>query len=196
MSDITLSLNVRRMFFDRPEVQRQLGRRILRFLSLAGRDVRQQARKLLGPPSRRPPRPPGNPPRTRTSDERATLRNILYAMSGSRSAPSVIVGPVRLNQVNLSAINPGSIPVPQLHEFGGTVDIREESLDGGKTWWRRDMRFRPRSWKQYRTRRARYPARPFMRPALERAMQRWRSRGRLPGLSVGPGAASIGPAAA
>lgn len=162
----TVDLRMVRRFLDRPKVIAQIGKRKAKMLNRAGTFARQAARKLLGSPSKKArPRPAGKPPRIHTTDERVTLRNILYYVSKA-SNDSVIIGPVKLNQVNISAIELQSVTVPELHEFGGEVLIHEESVDYGKTWWRRDLRRAAREYKQYRVRRAKYPARPFMRPAL------------------------------
>src|SRR6185503_10696226 len=113
-SEIEISFKVTRLFFDEPAVQRRLGKARARFLALAGRDVRQQGQKLLGPPSKKSyPRPAGQPPRVHTSDDRVSLRNIQYHSDG---ADSVIVGPVALNQVNQRASDLTSEPVPKIQE--------------------------------------------------------------------------------
>lgn len=166
-----VDLRMRRFFFDRAEVINRIGQKKARTLNRAGTFLRRAGRKLLGQPSKKTkPRPAGKPPRVHTSDERVTLRNILYYHSKSRD--SVICGPVKLNQVNLSAIELTSVTVPELHEFGGEVLIQEEQYKNDKTgeWFRRDLRRNLRPWKRYRTRRATYPERPFMRPALAKVL--------------------------
>lgn len=165
VSAVAVKMRMQRLFFDRARVLKKIGKRKARALNRGGFFIRQAARKLLGPPSKKAyPRPPGKPPRVRTSDERVSLRNIQYHYDGK---DSVIIGPVKLNQQNQNAVDLGNITVPELHEKGGTVDIREVSVNDGKTWWRRDLRRNQREWEIYRTRRAEYPARPTMEPALK-----------------------------
>lgn len=160
----TVDLRMKRMFFDRQKVLNRIGREKAKMLNRGGTFVRRGARKLLGRPSKNnKPRPAGKPPRVHTADEHATLRNILYYYDGK---DSVIIGPVKLNQVNQSAVTRGNITVPELHERGGTVTIHEVSYDRGKTWLRRNGRRNAKPWHQYRRRKASYPARPFMGPTL------------------------------
>jgi len=89
-----------------------------------------------------PASPPGKPPFTHTGFMR---ENIAYAYD--RAAQSVVVGPWM------------SPWLGQLHEFGGTRRVRLT-----KHPVRRGQEVK------YKT--ARYPARPFMRPALETAMEK------------------------
>jgi hypothetical protein len=182
-------------FFDRAQVVNRLGKAKAKMLSLSGRDIRQEGRKLLGPKSKSTtPRPPGKPPKTHVDEEHwATLRRILYHASRD---DSVIIGPVKANQVQQNAVDLGTLTVPEIQEEGAEVDIREESLDHGRTWRRRDMRRGTKPWKRYRTRRATYPARPFMKPALARVFERYRKKGKYPGLQIGPtSSVQVGPPA-
>lgn len=169
--DFNVNLKMRRFFFDRARVENAIGKKKARVLNRGGTYVRRAARKLLGEPSKKTrPRPPGRPPRIHTTDERVTLRNILYYYD--RHGDMVIVGPVGLNQVNTSAIELSSITVPELHEFGGEVLIHEEQYkrDPKQQWFRRDLRYSLRDYLRYRDRRATYPARPFMQPALKQTL--------------------------
>lgn len=169
-SAFTVDFRMRKFFLDRVEVERKIGKLKAKALTRGGAFVRQAARKLLGPPSTRPARPPGQPPRVHSADERASLRNVLFYYDARND--SVIIGPVHLNQVQQSAIDLGRYTVPELMEGGGTVNIQEISKDKGKTWRRRDLRRNPRQFDRLRTRRATYPARPFMGPALKKTLQR------------------------
>jgi hypothetical protein len=191
----TVNIRMTRLFFDRPKVLRKMGKGKAKCLSLVGRDVQQQGRKLLGRKTKRAkPRPAGKPPRVHVDDNHwATLRRILYHASGR---DSVIIGPVQANQVQQDAIDLGSKTVPEIQEKGGVVNIQEEQFKSAAPdeWRRRDLRFNPRPWKRYRTRRAKYDARPFMDPSLEKVMERYRKRGRMPGLTIGPSSSvTIGP---
>jgi hypothetical protein len=168
---MTVNLKMRRFFLDRLEVQKRIGQQKAKSLNRAGTFLRRAGRKLLGPPSKKQrPRPAGKPPRVHSTDDRVSLRNILYFYDPGRD--SVICGPVKLNQVNQGAVDLTSLTVPELHEFGGTVLIHEVSIDQGKTWRRRDLRYNIRPWWILRTRRATYPARPTMQPALETTSKR------------------------
>lgn len=194
----TVHIRMTRFFFDRAQVINRLGKAKAKMLSLTGRDIRQEGRKLLGGKAKSStPRPPGKPPKTHVDELHwATLRKILYHAEQAKSG--VIVGPVKANQVQQSAIDLGSLTVPEIQEEGGDVIIREESVDRGQTWWRRDLRKAARPWKKYRTRRVTYPARPFMKPALARVFDRYKRKGKYPGLQIGPTSNSlqIGPATA
>ena len=80
---------------------------------------------------------------------------------------SLVVGPVRLNQRTLLGPELGSSTVPQVHEFGATVKIREAKV--GKNWRSNVRRIRPDQ--PVRVRSARYAPRPFMGPALEQEVE-------------------------
>jgi len=182
-----------RWFFDRPAVTRAVDRQARRALSRIGAIVRRSARtsiKTVAPTKgmreraassdarkraralqtirRRQARTsaPGQPPLSHTRNRTRSIRNILFAFDPVRK--SVVVGPVKLNQVQQSAIDTGSKTVPEILEFGDSVIIQEKSTDNGRTWRRRDMRRNPRPWEKYRRRRANVRARPFMEPALRR----------------------------
>lgn len=156
-----VDMRVKNLFFDRPEVQRRVDQKNRRALSKAGAFVRRTARSLIGSPAKKAaPRAAGLPVRARSKNRTVSLRNILFAFDGK---DSVVVGPVKLSQKSYLNGVLMSGTVPQLHEFGGTAGIREK-LVGGE--WRPYGRRRPRSGQPVRVRRAQYPARPYMRPAL------------------------------
>ncbi|MBM4019876.1 MAG: hypothetical protein FJ288_16400 [Planctomycetes bacterium] len=120
-------------FFDREGVRRLLGTRTAAALSKAGALVRTIARRsmryvtslrhqqrqvaagerkrLTGEPA---PSPPGQPPHA--VRPHPWIREFLY-YAYDPAAGSVVIGPVRLS----SRIN-----VPALHEFGGTVMVRNK----------------------------------------------------------------------
>lgn len=161
---------MKRAFFDTKLVERALGKARMEALSKAGAFVRKRARSSLR--RRKKPSSPGSPPSVHSKDSVASLKTILFAWDSS--IDGVIVGPVALNQANDMASG-ARTTVPALHEHGGTAVILEErwvSTTGrGATPWRRvDRRRRARlrpGWKhEARRRRANYPKRPFMRPAL------------------------------
>jgi len=162
---------VRESFFDRPLVIKALARAKRKVLSKAGAFVRKRARSSIR--RRKKPSAPGSPPSAHSKDS-ASLKTILFAFQPQ--SESTIVGPVALNQVNFT-VESVTTTVPGLHERGETAIIREyryvpeEGTDGNVEWRRLDGRRKYKPWKgrRFETRRrtARYPKRPFMRPALE-----------------------------
>lgn len=157
-----MTAQVKGMFFDRKLVQREVGKENAKALSKAGAFIRTTARRSMR--RRKTSSPPGSPPSVHSRDKVATLRNILFAYD--RRNQSVVVGPVRLNQVNMQTGGRGNIGVPELMEHGGSVSIREVSSNRGKSWRRFDNRRTPRPWETFRNRQANYEPRPFMGPAL------------------------------
>jgi hypothetical protein len=164
--DITYRL--KDFFFDRVKVQDAIGRAEAEELAKIGAFIRTTARRKV---LRRRKRvsAPGEPPSVHSTDRVATLKNILFAYEPTKHR--VIVGPVKLNQVNRMAGTTSSEPVPSILEFGGVVSIHEEQYknsSNNRKWFRRDMRYAVRpDKKNYRTRQARYAARPFMAVALQ-----------------------------
>jgi hypothetical protein len=134
-----VKMTVKNLFFDRALVVREVGKANAKALSKAGAFIRRRARSSMR--RRKKPSPPGQPPSAHSKDAVRTLKNILFAYD--RANMSVVVGPVRLNGEGGS--------VPGLHEFGGTKTLRT-------TAGQRNPRIVLRP--------ARYPARPFMGPAL------------------------------
>jgi hypothetical protein len=163
----TVDYSVRNFFFDRRKVTEALSDAEQKSLSMIGAYVRQSARRDVLTRRSRVSRP-GESPSVHSSDRVASLRNILFAYVPEDHA--VIIGPVRLNQVNM--MNTGSsYSVPQILEFGGTVIIHEEQYSRAKDkskWFRSDLRVGLRPFKRYRTRAATYQPRPFMSVALQK----------------------------
>ena len=154
----------KRFFFSAQAIEARINKREHRAMSKIGAHIRVAARQSIR--RRKSISSPGSPPSAHSSDKVASLKNILFAYEPDNHG--VVVGPVRLNQVNLSA-GRKSVTVPAIHEYGGTVHIQEErwkSSKGDTKWWRRDLRRNASASKEYRVRAATYPARPFMGPAL------------------------------
>ena len=162
MSQFGVTMKVKNLFFDRKAVEQEIGKDTARALSKIGAFVRRRAIGSLR--RRKKISAPGTPPSVHSKDKFASLKNILFAYDRERQ--SVVIGPVKLNQVNLSPFGLGNLTVPHLHEFGGAIAIQEVSTDRGRTWRRRDLRRGQKPWMQFRTRQAQYPSRPFMGPAL------------------------------
>jgi hypothetical protein len=154
-----ITMQAKQLFFDRRLVKRRISKANRKALSKAGAFIRRRARSSLR--RRKGVSSPGRPPSVHSSDSVATLKNILFAYEPQ--SESLVVGPVRLNQQALLGPQLGSTTVPQLHEFGGRVRIREVKV--GNRWFSGVRRVRPGQ--PIRVRSARYAERPFMGPALE-----------------------------
>jgi hypothetical protein len=154
-----ITMQAKQLFFDRRLVKNRISKANRKALSKAGAFIRRRARSSLR--RRKGVSTPGRPPSVHSSDGVATLKNILFAYEPN--SESLVVGPVKLNQQTLLGPQLGAMTVPQLHEFGGRVRIREVKV--GKQWRSGVRRVRPRQ--PVRVRSAKYPERPFMGPALE-----------------------------
>ena len=154
-----VTMKVTKMFFDRKAVQDMLGKKNAAAMSRALSFIRRRARSSLR--RRKGTSAPGSPPSVHSSDDVATLKNILFAFDAA--SQSGIVGPVKLNQQQYlgGVLQAGT--VPELHEFGGTLGLREKLV--GKQW-RPVGRRKARPGQQTRVRLAKYPARPTMSLAL------------------------------
>lgn len=157
-----VTAKAKNFFFDRPAVKAMMKNRTDEALGKAGAFVRRSARTLIGKPTQKGKvRPPGKPPKARSTHPTISLRNIQFALDPSKF--SVVIGPLRLNAKQYKNGRLMSGTVPAVHEFGGTVGIREK-LVGSE--WRPYGRRKPRPGQAVRVRMASYPARPFMGPAL------------------------------
>ena len=166
---MNVTFHIKESFFDRPKVIASLKKAKRKALSKAGAFVRRRARSSMR--RRKGVSPEGSPPSAHSSGN--SLKTILFAFQPQ--SESTIVGPVQFNQVNFTVESVTST-VPGLHERGETAIIREyryRPIDGNSdVQWRRvngRRRYGPREGYKFETRRrtARYPKRPFMRPALE-----------------------------
>lgn len=154
-----MTMRMKEFFFDKQAVRDRMSKANRRALSKAGAFIRRRARSSLR--RRKKPSPAGQPPSVHTSDRVATLKNILFAYEPENE--SLVVGPVRLNQSTFMGPILDSSTVPQVHEFGSTIKVREAKV--GKRWRMGAKRGKPNQ--PVRVRSAQYPARPFMGPALE-----------------------------
>jgi len=166
----TTKLN--RMFFDQEKVQKALSRARRKALSKVGAMVRKRAQRSMR--YRNKPSAPGQPPSAHKSKQLAALKRMKRAKHNGAllrellfygydtAAGSVVVGPLGFK---------GS-DAPKLHEFGGS------KAGGGRTIWVKNKPGR-KSKGRYTTDgmmkvtlngSVRYPARPFMRPALDAVM--------------------------
>ncbi len=165
MNGFNVTYSVKDFFLDRSQIQKRIGIAQARALGRQGSYVRTRARTDVLK-RRKSISAPGQPPNTHSPGSRS-LKSILYFYDPR--SQSVVIGPVKFNQVNQSTR--GRISIPQLHEFGGTVGIREVEVRPG-VWFRMDLRRRrANSGKRKRVRNAKYPARPFMSVALDREIK-------------------------
>ncbi len=117
---LQLSADLKKFFFDRPEVIKKLKKKKLAALKSAGALSR---RKIRNKPRRRKRKSkPGEAPSVHTQSKFATLRNVLFAYDPS--ADSVVVGPVRIPTADAVAA-PGTL------EYGGKIDRRRQRKLGG-----------------------------------------------------------------
>ena len=163
-----ITFNVKKMFFDRPVVQNAMERQQRVAISKSLAFIRRRARSSLR--RRKKVSEPGSQPSVHTKEEEG-LKKILF--SYNQRTGGGIVGPVKLNQVNL--MSGSSQPVTAVMEFGGVVGIQEIAYPRGEwsgggyfPWRRRDLRRRLDPSAKRRKRNAKYAPRPFMGPALEK----------------------------
>ncbi len=177
-------------FFDRAVVQNALGRQaagVLRYQALLVRRIARQSIRRKGVARKEPagPRakanwevevrktpaaPAGKPPFTHTG----FLREDIDAALDMRTK-SAVIGPWR------------SPWLGKLHEFGGDVPMTEYRIGQYFFYWRSSARQR-RTWRPTgRGKTAHYPARPFMKPALNVAKDKiaaaWKA-GRISGIAA------------
>lgn len=159
MQPFVVSTKVTKLFFDRAEVQKRIGKAQASALSRQGAFVRRRARTSVLRRRKRVSMA-GSPPSIHST---GGLKEI-YFFYDPRSQ-SVVVGPVRLNKATYTTR--GRSTLPNLLEFGGTARIMEVQRKPGGPWFRQDLRRRRRPSNKYRTRNARYKPRPFMSVALD-----------------------------
>jgi hypothetical protein len=172
MDLIQLTAKSKEHFLDRPAIMRFLDEAESKAFNKIGGRIRLTAMRSMRA-QKRPkkkafvptPSAPGQPPRRRVSLG-SGLTKIYYTYNVSEH--QVQIGPVKFGW---SAYP--NVTVPQLHEFGGSVQITEVDFGRYSPVWirvgnrgRNDNKDRPT-----RTRRANYPKRPFMFPALEKNLQ-------------------------
>ena len=154
-----ITMQMKDFFFDRQAVIERMSRANHRALVKAGAFIRRRARSSLR--RRRRVSPAGSPPSVHSQDPIATLKNILFAYEPH--SQSLIVGPVKLNQRAVLGPELTDATVPQIHEFGANVKVRE--VQRGSKWLSGVRHVRPGEAVRVRT--AKYAPRPFMGPALE-----------------------------
>jgi hypothetical protein len=188
---VLISAKMKSMFFDRPAVIRQVDKDTLRLLRNAGGYARKTARSLIKPKgkARKPPKKqgskawlkwqqeilqqpaskPGDPPFEHSDDPNRTLRKILFAFV---SKVAVVVGPVGL--LTKRQFMEGAKTVAELQEKGGTKKIIEKKVGSGVNARWVPLGGRARPGQPVRNRRATYPARPYMNPAIKKMAEQSR----------------------
>ena len=142
--------SIKGMFFDRDRVLKAADAAQIRVLSKFGAYIRTRAQRSMR--RRKGASAAGTPPSSHGADKKpkgakyrgAWLRELLF-FSYEPITKTCVVGPLGFK----------SSPVPHLHEFGGSLPVRERRINfpnGG-------YRIVPGEVKPY-------PARPYMRPAL------------------------------
>lgn len=163
------TFEMKKAFFDRQKVIKAVDRQTRRSLSRSLSFVRRTARRDVLRRRKRTSSP-GSPPSIHSKNPTASLRTIFFVYD--QRTKSGVVGPVKLNQSNIT--NTGSKTIPQVMEEGGPVRIPEEQWKGSQDgkWFRRDGRRGMRPGKRYRVRTATYKPRPFMAEALRRETEK------------------------
>ena len=109
---------------------------------------------------------PGQPPVAHNSGSRS-IRNIQFGVIPSTLTG--IVGPIILTSPSITnSVILGGKTVPQLLEEGGSALFTELRI--GKQWTTIYDPSKKRNPKRFRKRHVRYAARPFMKPALDKAI--------------------------
>ena len=151
-------------FFDRKKVIEAISAENHKRLSKAGAFIRQRARTDILRRRKRPSRP-GQPPTVHSRDSFLNLRNILFFLS--KDWETVVIGPRAIPSRALK--NSNRRTVPELMEKGGWVKTRFKMR--GKVYV-------PHYWSIYDSLPeheqidiARYQARPFMGPALDKEIK-------------------------
>ncbi len=160
MPAFQVTFEMKKMFFDRAKVIKQVDRQKRRAISRSLSFVRTRARSLLGRVKKKVSRP-GKPPSVHTSG--ISLKTILFAYDPAIQGG--VVGPVFFNQAK--GRQGYASTVPQLMEFGGTANITEVQSNSDGKFYRESTRIKRRSGQKRRRRQAVYKARPFMQTALQ-----------------------------
>ena len=148
-----VTMQIKRLFFDRPRVQKAVGKSQRKVLSRAGAFIRTTAKHSIR--KRKGSAPPGAPPH---SHEGSLRRLILFGYDDRTE--TVVVGPVGFKRST----------APNLLEFGGAVKTKRPRLVRVETRGR-DKRGRFTKAKFRRVEAGTklvYAPRPFMGPALEK----------------------------
>jgi len=150
-------VEIKKIFFDRPGLNKTMSRARLQFLSKAGAFVRRSARSSIRQSKKTSE--PGQPPKGKT---KRLKESIFFGLEKN----SVVIGPVKLESANKHVRTLGP-PVSEVLERGGEIEVHEYQ-DRSGSWVqirgsseRRLIGSRPTRWRKVKV-----SARPFMVPAL------------------------------
>lgn len=118
-----LDVKITNMFFDRAEVQRRIGKRNAAALSKLGAFIQTKAKTRVLKRGKRRSRP-GQPPIVHSQDPKRSLRYIHFYMN--KDWENLKVGPSKIPNDPTSPTIAAGYTVPQILEFGGTIQIKEE----------------------------------------------------------------------
>lgn len=148
-SDLKVTLKIKDFFFDRIKVQRAIEKSRYRPMYRVAGMIRVTARRSMR--KRKRASAAGTPPSRHVGEP--NLQTIWFAWDPS--IDGIVAGPLGFNH------HEGA--VPGVHEHGGELLLNDWAVTGtGAT--KRLVR---------KKRRARYPARPFMQPALEAVARKY-----------------------
>ena len=170
---VTFKMTTTDGFFNAPMMEKAVNKARMKMLSKAGAFVQRRARssmrRITGKKNKGKPSAAGKPPNAH-SPAKLSLKTILFKYDAKRDA--MLVGPIKFNAIARTVS--GRTTVPSLHEYGQTAIIYEERWVapwGKPSEWRRvnskrKQKKSPENWEK-RTRKVKYPKRPFMAPALK-----------------------------
>lgn len=164
---VALDVRMKKLFFDRVEVERRLGAQRTKLMGKCGAYARKVAiRSMRRVGKNGKPSPADSPPRYHGNDP--SLRTILFALEPQTER--VVVGPIRFNQKQYFGGSLQSAVIPKLHEVGGVLSIREKRVG---MEWRPIGKRKPHPDQPTRRRNATYKARPYMKPAQTKTIERF-----------------------
>jgi len=161
-----LSAEVKNLFFDRKAVTSAMDKATARGLARAGALVRIIAIRSIRRTKRKISRPGEAPKTHEPSGKRPSMKEIYFHFDPGHQ--TVIVGAIRYSTV-ANRDTPAS--VPSILEHGGQSGIYERRRKGG-TWGQASRRRALRPYQEERVRMVTIAARPFMVPALAKAIPR------------------------
>lgn len=138
---------IKALFFDKTAVERAADKAKLRALSKFGAYVRRTAQQSMR--YRKSASPPGQPPSAHKSKRLAALKRLKRAKYNGALLREMLFFAYdqRTQTVVVGPLGFKNSPVPALHEFGGTHRVKGKDV--------------------------RYPARPYMAPALNKSLPKF-----------------------
>ena len=161
-----LSADVKNLFFDKVAVTSAMDKATARGLSRAGALVRIIAIRSIKRTKRKISRPGEQPKTHEPSGNRPSMKEIYFHFDPANQ--TVVIGAIRYS-TRANADTP--VSVPSILEHGGQSGIYERRRKGG-TWGQASRRSALRPYQEERVRMVTIAARPFMVPALAKAIPR------------------------